>query len=114
MVKALVMNAFNLSNFIKDYYYKVSDGIPRKSIKKLLKLSLKITSFSTNETDEYLIGLRRLLNNITNFSVNYIENIFVDEERKIGNYLENQSKMLEENFEKYLLIRSRICLKRLI
>ena len=99
--KELVLNTICLTNFIKYNYYNVNDVIAKKSMRKLFSLSFKLISFFIMETDEYLIGLRRLSDKNQELSINYIAGIFDRSEGKIVDFLNIQSKLIEETYVKF-------------
>ena len=100
-LKGLVKNTINISNYIKEFYHKFEGPSSTKCIKRLLDLSIHLSSFSFNKRDEYFIGFRRIIHNNKELSLNYINGKFDPSENKIYLFLQTQSNTIEVNYMRF-------------
>ena len=104
IAQLLVRNVINVTNFIRLYYEKVmkgTDSESKLSMKKILKLSVHLTSIAINNQDEYLLGIRRLLDKNTIVYLNYIKGTFNSEEQDFISTLQKKAEKLEEVYQQY-------------
>jgi hypothetical protein len=73
----------------------------RNKIKKILQVTQNLISIFMHTKDSYLLSLKRSLNSNVDFYVKIINNEFLHEEKTFINFLESQSKSIEDKYLSY-------------
>ena len=110
----LIRNVLNISNFIRIHYdiiMKANKDESKNNLKKMkntkklekiLNLSVHLNSLSTYHTDNYLPGLRLLIDKNTELYINYLRRKFNNsEEEKFVTFIKEETYKLENIYQDF-------------